>query len=150
MEHHLILLVEDDPGDEALALRALQKNGVRDEIVVVRDGAEALDFLFALGVHGGRDRERLPTVVLLDLKLPKVDGLEVLRQVRAHPLTELLPVVMLTSSSEEQDIRSSYRLGANSFVRKPVNFDQFIAAIGQLHAYWLSLNERPPLTRSTP
>ncbi len=138
-----ILLVEDNPDDEALTMRAFRKNNIRNEIIVARDGAEALDYLFGTGAHGGRGPS-LPQVVLLDLKLPKVDGLEVLRRIRSDPRTSLLPVVILTSSKEQQDIINGYRLGCNSYVRKPVDFDQFIEAARQLGLYWLLLNEPLP------
>ena len=140
----VILLVEDNPDDEALTLRALKKNNIKNEVVVARDGAEALEFLFGTGKHAGRNTDVMPQVVLLDLKLPKVEGLEVLRQVRAHKRTKLLPVVILTSSNEEQDRIQGYDLGANSYVRKPVDFSQFLDAARQLGLYWLVLNERPP------
>ncbi len=140
-----ILLVEDNPDDEALAIRALKRHHISNEIVVARDGVEALDYLFARGVHTGRDTSSKPTVVLLDLKLPRVDGLEVLRQLRADDRTRLLPVVVLTTSSEEQDMLSSYSLGCNSYIRKPVDFIQFSEAIRQLGMYWLLINEAPPL-----
>lgn len=144
MNHKMILLVEDNADDEALTLRALNKNKIANKIVVVRDGAEALDYLFATGAHAGRDPFELPQVILLDLKLPKVDGLEVLRRLRADPRTHMLPVVVLTSSKEEQDMIRAYSLGVNSYVRKPVDFNQFVEAIGQLGLYWLVLNEAPP------
>ena len=144
MEHKMILLVEDNPDDEALTLRALKKNNIGNELAVVRDGAEALDFLFCTGAYASRDPHDLPQVVLLDLKLPKIDGLEVLRRVRANEKTHLLPVVILTSSKEEQDRLNGYSLGANSYVQKPVDFDQFIGAVRQLGLYWLILNEAPP------
>jgi two-component system response regulator len=134
-----ILLVEDNPDDEALTIRAFRKNSIRNEIVVARDGVEALDLLFG---GNGRAAPR-PQVVLLDLKLPRIDGLEVLRQIRADPAGATLPVVVLTSSREEHDIVSGYRLGCNSYVRKPVNFDQFVEAARQLGLYWLRLNEYP-------
>jgi two-component system response regulator len=140
----IILLVEDNPNDEALTLRALKKNDVRNEIVVVRDGVEALDWLFGLGSHADRDASVLPQVVLLDLKLPKLSGLEVLRAMRAHPRTKRLPVVLLTSSKEDQDVFAAYDLGANSYVRKPVAFADFAEAIRQVGLYWLSLNEEAP------
>jgi two-component system response regulator len=139
-----ILLVEDNPDDEALTLRALAKNNIANEIIVARDGVEALDYLFATGPHEGRDRSHLPQVVLLDLKLPRLDGLEVLRRIRAEAATRLLPVVVLTSSREDSDLVESYRLGANSYVRKPVDFVAFVEAARQLGLYWLMLNELPP------
>jgi two-component system response regulator len=144
MNHKLILLVEDNPDDEALTLRALRKNNIGNEVVVAHDGAEALDFLFATGPHTGRDPRDLPQVVLLDLKLPKIEGLEVLRRIRADETARLLPVVILTSSNEEQDLLSGYSLGANSYIRKPVDFNQFVEAVRQLGLYWLVLNEAPP------
>lgn len=144
----MILLVEDNPDDEALALRALSKNNIKNEIVVARDGVEALDFLFGLNIHAGRDLSVMPNVVLLDLKLSRVDGLEVLRRMRADDRTRLLPVVILTSSNEPQDRLSGYTLGANSYVRKPVDFVQFVEAVRQLGLYWLILNEPAPHTRS--
>lgn len=144
MEQKMILLVEDNPDDETLTLRALRKNNIGNELVVVRDGAEALDFLFCTGAYAERDPRDMPQVILLDLKLPKVDGLEVLRRVRANESTRLLPVVILTSSKEEQDRLNGYSLGANSYVRKPVDFDQFVGAVRQLGLYWLVLNEAPP------
>jgi CheY-like chemotaxis protein len=140
-----ILLVEDNPDDEALAIRALKRHHISNAIVVARDGVEALDYLFARGVYAGRDTSIKPTVVLLDLKLPRVDGLEVLRQLRADERTKLLPVVVLTTSSEEQDMLSSYSLGCNSYIRKPVDFVQFSEAIRQLGMYWLLINEAPPI-----
>ncbi len=144
MTNKIILLVEDNPDDEALTLRALKKNNILNEVVVARDGAEALDYLFGTGQYTGRDVGILPLVVLLDLKLPKVDGLEVLQRLRADERTQLLPVVILTSSKEEKDIITSYTLGANSYVRKPVNFIEFVEAVRQLGLYWLVLNEPPP------
>ncbi|MEW6324937.1 MAG: response regulator [Nitrospirota bacterium] len=146
MGDRIILLVEDNPDDEALTLRALKQNKIKNQVVVARDGAEALDYLFATGAHAGRDVTVQPEVVLLDLKLPKIDGLEVLRRVRANPRTRLLPVVILTSSKEEQDLIDSYASGANSYIRKPVDFNQFTEAVKQLELYWLVLNE-PPLGR---
>ncbi len=144
MRTKIILLVEDNPDDELLALRALKKNGVHSEVVVARDGVEALDYLFATGAHAGRDPSVMPQLILLDLKLPKIDGLEVLRRLRADERTRLLPVVILTSSREMQDLLDGYGLGANSYVRKPVNFERFVRAVEQLKVYWLSLNETPP------
>jgi two-component system response regulator len=140
-----ILLVEDNPLDEELTLRALRKHRLGNEVAVARDGQEALDYLHAQGPHDGRDPRDLPTVVLLDIKLPKVDGIEVLRQLRAHERTKVLPVVILTSSLEDQDRLAGYALGANSYVRKPVDFVQFSEAIRQLGLYWLVLNEPPPV-----
>lgn len=144
MDDKMILLVEDNADDEALTLRALKKNNIGNQVVVVRDGAEALDFLFCTGPYADRDPRDKPQVVLLDLKLPKVDGMEVLRRIRAEPSTRTLPVVILTSSKEEQDIVNSYTIGVNSYVRKPVDFIQFVEAIRQLGLYWLVLNEAPP------
>ena len=144
MSNKSILLVEDNPDDEALTLRALKKNNIGNEIAVVRDGAEALEFLTCTGAYTNRDPHNSPQVVLLDLKLPKIDGLEVLRRIRANESTRLLPVVILTSSKEEQDRINGYSLGANSYVQKPVDFDQFIGAVRQLGLYWLILNEPPP------
>ena len=145
MTERVILLVEDSPRDEELALRALRKGGITNEVAVARDGAEALDYLFATGVHEGRTVD-LPTVVLLDIKMPKIDGIEVLRRIRADERTKLVPVVLLTSSKEERDLLAAYTSGANSFVRKPVEFGEFTNAIGQLGLYWLLLNEPPPPT----
>jgi two-component system response regulator len=142
-----ILLVEDNPDDEALTLRALKKNNILNPVTIVRDGAEALDFLFGQGAYTGRDVSQQPAVTLLDLKLPKVDGLEVLKRMRADARTRLLPVVILTSSKEEQDLVSGYHLGANSYIRKPVDFTQFMEAIRQVGLYWLMMNEPPPPKR---
>lgn len=144
MKNRTILLVEDNPKDELLTLRTLKKCHLANEIAVVHDGAEALDYLFAKGEYAGRDMNYLPTVVLLDLKLPKIDGLEVLRQIRADERTRRLPVVILTSSDEEKDIISGYELGANSYVRKPVAFSDFSKAVAELGRYWLITNEPPP------
>lgn len=140
-----ILLVEDNPDDEALTLRALKKNNILNEVVVARDGQEALDYLFGAGAHAGRDQTVQPSLILLDLKLPKVEGLEVLRRLRADARTKLLPVVILTSSKEEQDRLAGYTLGCNSFVRKPVDFVDFVQAAGHLGLYWLMMNEPPPV-----
>src|SRR6202167_1284166 len=139
------MLVEDNPDDEALTVRALRKSKVMNEIVVARDGVQALDYLFCEGTHAGRDTSEMPQVVLLDLKLPKLDGLGVLRRLRADERKRLLPVVRLTSSNEEQDRVNGYGLGANSYVRKPVDFEQFVAAATQLGLYWLVLNEPAPM-----
>lgn len=143
----VILLVEDNPDDEALTVRALKKNNIKNEVFVAHDGEEALDYLFSKGKHASKDSRAVPQLILLDLKLPKVDGLDVLRELRANERTKLLPVVILTSSTEEQDRLKGYDLGANSYVRKPVDFNEFIEAVRQLGLYWLILNERPPLVR---
>ena len=150
MKNKSILLVEDNPDDVKLTLHALKECNIANKVVVVSDGVEALDYLFGTGAHAGRDLSDLPAVVLLDLKLPKIDGLEVLRRMRADSRTRRLPVVVLTSSREEQDIVASYDLGANSYIRKPVDFEQFVAAVGQLGLYWLLLNETPPNGKGTP
>jgi CheY-like chemotaxis protein len=147
MEDKVILLVEDNADDEVLTLRALKKNNIRNEVVVARDGSEALDYLFGTGIHAGRDLRMMPQIILLDLKLPKVDGFEVLTRVRSNEATKLLPVVILTTSNEDQDRIRGYGLGANSFVRKPVEFDKFIEAVRQLGLYWLILNEAAPVPR---
>ena len=147
MEKKTILLVEDNPDDVELTLRALKQYNVENEIMVVRDGAAALDYLFATGAYADRDANNVPAVVILDLKLPKVDGLEVLQRLRADNRTELLPVVILTSSKEEKDMINGYKLGANSYVRKPVDFTQFLEAARQLGLYWLVINEPPPRQR---
>src|SRR6202045_5449240 len=147
MEHKVILLVEDNVDDELLTLRALKKNNIKNEVVVVRDGLEALEYLLGDATAGRPSRAPLPEVILLDLKLPKLDGLEVLRRLRADERTRLVPVVILTSSNEERDRMAGYNLGANSYVRKPVDFEQFIEAARQLGLYWLVLNEPPPPVR---
>ncbi len=143
MNNKVILLVEDNQDDIELTKRALKKGNILNKVVVAQDGAEALDYLFATGKYTGRNSEEQPQVVLLDLKMPKVDGLEVLQRIRADERTRLLPVVILTTSSEDKDRITSYQLGANSFVRKPVDFNQFTEAVRQLGLYWLLLNERP-------
>ena len=145
-----ILLVEDNPDDVKLTLRALQNCNIANKVVVAGDGLEALNYLLGAGAHAGRDLSDCPAVVLLDLKLPKIDGLELLRRMRADHRTKLLPVVVLTSSKEEQDIVTSYDLGANSYIRKPVDFDQFVEAVRQLGLYWLLLNEPPPNGKGAP
>ena len=144
MRNNPILLVEDNPDDEALTLRALKMNNIHNEVIVARDGVEALEYIFGTGKYSGRDLREIPAVMLLDLKLPKVDGLEVLKRVRANEHLRLLPVVILTSSKEDQDVINGYRLGCNSYVRKPVDFDEFMRAANQLGLYWLLLNEPPP------
>ncbi|MEO7093389.1 MAG: response regulator [Polyangiales bacterium] len=144
MSERVILLVEDNPSDEELTLRALKKSNILNRVVVVRDGVEALDYLFFRGTHASRPADETPQVILLDLKLPKIDGLEVLREIRGDERTRLLPVVVLTSSIQEQDVVTSYGLGANSYVRKPVDFNQFVDAVRQLGLYWLVINQPLP------
>lgn len=148
MEDKIILLVEDNSDDEKLTLRALRRNNIVNDVVVARDGAEALDYLFGTGAYAGRNLSVMPQVILLDLKLPKLDGLEVLRRVRADDRTKLLPIVILTSSNEELDRINGYGLGANSYVRKPVDFTEFSDAARQLGLYWLILNVSPPARRA--
>ncbi len=143
MQEKIIMLVEDNPDDEALTLRVFKKSNILNQVVVARDGAEALDYLFGEGSHAGRDMSVMPEVILLDLKLPKIDGLEVLKRLRADERTRLLPVVILTSSNEERDIVASYNLGANGYIQKPVDFAQFSEAVRQLGLYWLVLNISP-------
>jgi two-component system response regulator len=144
MSEKLIMVVEDNPDDEELTLRALRMGKIANEIVVTRDGSEALEFLFCTGKYQGREASRMPSVILLDLKLPKLSGLDVLQRMRADPRTRFIPVVVLTSSSEDEDMLRSYELGANSYVRKPVEFSAFATAVGQLGIYWLLLNEPAP------
>ena len=148
--NRVILLVEDNASDEKLTVLAFKKCGVANDVVVTRDGAAALDYLFGIGKHAGRDASVLPSVVLLDLKLPKIDGLDVLRRIRADERTKLLPVVILTASKEEEDVLNSLSLGANAYVRKPVEFAEFVEAARTLGLFWLLLNERVPALRDTP
>ncbi len=145
MTHKIILLVEDNPDDVLLTRRALKKNNIVNKLVVAEDGVEALDYLFGRGIYAGRDLRKQPQVILLDIKLPRMDGIEVLRRIRSNECTRLLPVVMLTSSCEETDRLETYTLGANSYIRKPVDFQQFMEAVRQLGLYWLVLNESPPV-----
>jgi len=143
MSKKTILLVEDNPDDEELTLRSLKQSNILNEVLVVRDGVEALDYLYGSGSYADRDTTVMPAIILLDLKLPRLNGLEVLQRIRAEPATKLTPVVILTSSSEEEDMIASYALGANSYVRKPVKFPQFAVAVKQLGLYWLILNQTP-------
>jgi len=145
LEDKIILLVEDNPDDVVLTERALKKSHILNKLIVTKDGAEALDYLFGTGAFSDRDGSVMPEVILLDLKLPKIDGLEVLKRIRSDRRTKILPVVILTSSKEESDLITGYTLGANSYIRKPVNFNQFVEAIRQLGLYWLVLNEAPPM-----
>lgn len=146
MDNGAILLVEDNPSDIGLTKRALEKNAITNQLVIAEDGQEALDYIFCTGAYSSRDINDAPMLVLLDLKLPRVDGLEVLRQIRADPRTRRLPVVILTSSTEEQDIAAGYDRGTNSYIRKPVDFHQFADVIRQVGLYWLVINEQPPKT----
>lgn len=145
MKSGVILLVEDNPSDVGLTRRALSRNGIRNELVVAADGQEALDYLFCAGSHAGRDPADPPVLVLLDLKLPRIDGLEVLRRIRADSRTRRIPVVILTSSTEDHDLAAGYDLGTNSYIRKPVDFTRFSEVVRQLGLYWLVINEKPPL-----
>ncbi|EKV00510.1 response regulator with CheY-like receiver domain and winged-helix DNA-binding domain [Leptolyngbya sp. PCC 7375] len=145
VDHKVILLVEDNPDDEILTIRALNRNHIGNQVVVAHDGVEALDYLFGKGLYADRDVSLKPAVILLDLKLPRLNGLEVLRRLRGEALTKLLPVVVLTTSNEEQDLLDSYNLGCNSYIRKPVDFLQFSEAIRQLGMYWLLMNQSPPV-----
>lgn len=145
MKNKIILLVEDNPSDIKLTKRALEQKQIANELIVAEDGREALDYLFGAGRYTGRDIKDLPAVVLLDLKLPRVDGLEVLKEIRGHELTSILPVVILTSSDQEEDLINGYKLGANSYIRKPVDFNQFADAVSTVGLYWLLLNEPPPI-----
>jgi len=143
MEKGIILLVEDNPDDVDLTLRAFKKSNISNRVIVAKDGVEALDYLHGTGMYAGRDVKELPVVVMLDLKLPKIDGMEVLRNIRQNELTRLIPVVVLTSSAEQKDVVEGYQLGANSYIRKPVDFEQFVAAVKILGLYWTLWNERP-------
>jgi two-component system response regulator len=145
LDEKTILLVEDNPNDVTLTMRALKKANIINEVVVTSDGEQALDYLFGTGTYQGRDLRQSPVVVLLDLKLPRIDGFEVLRRLRSDPRTSMTPVVILTTSGEERDLVNGYRLGANSYIRKPVDFNQFADAIRQLGLYWLVLNQPPPM-----
>ena len=140
----VLMLVEDNPDDEELTLLAFEQNNISNEVVVAHDGVEALDYLFGTGIYSDRDMSVLPALILLDLQLPRINGLEVLRRLRADNRTKLIPVVILTTSNEEQDLINSYSLGCNSYIRKPVDYDQFLTAVQQLGMYWLILNEAPP------
>jgi CheY-like chemotaxis protein len=148
MSEKIVLLVEDNSDDVELTLRSFKKHGIKNKVVIARDGVEALDYLFCRGAYAGRKIEETPALILLDLKLPKVDGLEVLREIRSNPYTKRTPVVMLTSSGEEKDKIDSYDLGANSYVRKPVDFDRLLEVTRQLGLYWLVMNEPPPMKTS--
>jgi two-component system response regulator len=145
MTEKIILLVEDNPDDVELTLRAFKKNNILNKVIIATDGVEALDYLFGTGTDAGRDVKELPVVILLDLKLPKIDGMEVLKRIRQEERTKLIPVVILTSSAEQKDVIDGYSLGANSYIRKPVEFDQFAEAMRYLGLYWLLWNEPPPV-----
>ncbi|MHC1782561.1 MAG: response regulator [Anaerolineaceae bacterium] len=145
MNHAPILLVEDNPSDIELTIRALEKVRIKNDLVVAENGSEALDYLFGIGIYAGRDVRKLPAVVLLDLKLPGIDGLEVLKMIRLKSLTHRQPVIILTSSTEDSDLKTSYDLGVNSYIRKPVDFNEFTETIGHLITYWLGFNETPPV-----
>jgi CheY-like chemotaxis protein len=147
MKEKIILLVEDNPDDITLTLRALKKNSILNEVVVAKDGVEALDYLFGTGIYAGRDTSVMPVVTLLDLKLPKIDGFEVLKRVRSNERTKLIPIVILTSSKEDDDLINGYSLGANSYIRKPVDYEQFTEAIRELGLYWILINEPPPVVK---
>jgi len=147
MNKKIILMVEDNPDDVELTLRAFKQSNISNEIIVARDGTEALDYLFGQGLYAGRDIENKPVLILLDLKLPKISGMEVLKTIRQNEFTKLIPVVILTSSIQEEDLLNGYRLGANSYVRKPVDFKEFLEAVKVLGLYWLHLNEPPPVER---
>jgi CheY-like chemotaxis protein len=147
MKEKIILLVEDNPDDITLTLRALKKNSIFNQVVVAKDGVEALDYLFGTGIYAGRDTSVMPVVTLLDLKLPKIDGFEVLKRVRSNERTKLIPIVILTSSKEDDDLINGYSLGANSYIRKPVDFEQFTEAIRELGLYWILINEPPPVVK---
>ena len=144
MEEKIILLVEDNPDDVDLTLRALKKNNITNKVIIAKDGVEALDYLHGTGMYAGRDVKDLPVVIMLDLKLPKINGLEVLRNIRQDELNRLIPVVILTSSAEQKDVVEGYKLGANSYIRKPVDFEQFVEAVKILGLYWTLWNEPPP------
>ena len=147
MEKGIILLVDDNPDDVDLTLRAFKKNNISNRVIIAKDGVEALDYLHGTGMYAGRDVKELPVVVMLDLKLPKINGLEVLRNIRQNEVTRIVPVVILTSSAEQKDVVEGYQLGANSYIRKPVDFEQFVEAVKLLGLYWTLWNERPSLNR---
>jgi len=147
MNNKIILLVEDNPDDVELTMRAFKQNNISNKVIVAKDGAEALDYLFGQGVYAGRDIKDMPIIILLDLKLPKISGMEVLKTIRQNEFTKLIPVVILTSSTQEEDLFNGYKLGANSYVRKPVDFNQFVEAIKALGLYWLIWNEPPPVSK---